>query len=166
MVVAFISVTMMFCTKEGPVGPRGPAGADGTDGNANVITYFFTDSATIAWSGSMIILNYDSIFFVPDSIINYGMILVYTNYASSVLWYPVPGLGYNANYVTRLLIGSSNIRITAYDPDGSTWSGGATLPQFDAIKVILVPATTVISMTADKVDLNNHEATMEYLGLE
>ncbi len=167
MVVALISMTMMFCTKEGPVGPRGPAGSDGTDGNANVITYLITDSATIAWNNSnSIYLYYDSLFAVPDSIRNEGVILIYMQYVNTgTAWYFVPGLGPDGFFNTRIWIQENFIRIYALDPDGTIFSGTSLYTPF-CIRVVLIPSTTVISMTADKVDINSYEATMEYLGLE
>lgn len=172
MVVVFISVTMTNCTKEGPVGPKGPAGTNGLNGNANVTTYFFTDSTQILWSGSTVYLAYDSTsFFIPDSIFNYGAILVYHKvkdvFGNYQMWYPVPGLGYNALYSTRLYINQLRIEIRAYDPDGSTWSGG-TLPQLDAIKVILISPSTVYMMQQAGVVVNfdDYAATMDYFGLE
>jgi hypothetical protein len=169
-ILVISSLAMMYCTKEGPVGPKGPAGQNGQDGNANVTTYFFTDSAKIAWSGASITFNYDSTsFFIPDTILNYGVVLVYHKVKGSggniQLWYPVPGLGYNAIYLTRLFIRHDYLQISAYNPDGSFWSGG-TLPELTAVKIILIPATTVISMKAHQVDINSYDATMEYFGLE
>lgn len=166
MVVVLVSITMMFCTKEGPVGPRGPAGADGTDGNANVITYLITDSAMLAWSGTYIQLYYDSTFIIPDSIINEGVVMMYIKYASSTgFWYPCPGHGPNGTFYTRFALGDLRIAINLLDADGTSWTG-VTPPVVTAVRIILIPATTVISMTADKVDINSYEATMDYLGLE
>jgi hypothetical protein len=170
--MVLLAMTMMFCEQEegprGVPGADGEDGADGKDGNANVITYLFTDSLDIAWGGSTINFNYDTSFTIPDSIIEEGVILVYKKVKSfTVMWYPVPGLGYNGLYVTRLFIRDDMIQIRAYDPDGSSWSGG-TLPELSAIKIILIPSSTVINMkkSGANIDFKDYEATMDYFDLK
>ncbi|HRZ42125.1 MAG TPA: hypothetical protein P5228_05420 [Bacteroidales bacterium] len=167
------AVALMFtqCAKEGPRGPAGADGIDGqdgTDGNANVITYFFTDSAKIAWNTNSIYFYYDANFSIPDSIMEYGVILVYTKVKNPTasMWYPVPGLGENANYVTRLFIRNDYLMIRGYNPDGSPWSGGA-LPELAAVKVILIPSTTILNMkkAGGLPDFRDYNTTVETLGL-
>ena len=184
MMTVILSMTLMFCTKEGPRGPRGPAGADGIngndgtngadgkDGNANVIVYMFTDSVKIKWSGSEINFHYDTStpngFNIPDSILNDGVVLVYHRVidlgGNYQMWYPTPGLGYNALYQTRLYLNQFTLQIRAYKPDGSSWSG--TLPQLTAIKVVLIPASTIYNMrkAGDVVNFDDYAETMKYLG--
>lgn len=174
------------CTEEGPRGPQGAKGADGADGadgqngfdgqdgkdgNANVITYFITDSASIAWAGDYIRFTYTpGAFEIPDSIIDFGLILVYTQVlgssASQKLWYAVPGIGYNAMYTTRLFIRHDYLQITAYKPDGSYWTTG-TLPRLHAVKIVLVPASTIINLRSSGIHTNfdDYNYTMDILGL-
>lgn len=144
-VLALITMMFSFCTKEGPRGPRGPAGADGSDGNANVITYLFTNPATINWSSGpihSIYLYYDTSFVVPDSIRNDGVILVYMQYENyGTAWYQSPGLGPDGRILTRIWITDNFLRIYALDPDGSDWTGGSTAYNPSTIKVILISAS-------------------------
>ena len=158
-IVLGLLVGLMSCTKEGPAGP---AGKNGTDGNANVTTYLFTDSATISWTltSNIISLEYDSIFNLTDSLLEESIILVYANINS--YWNFIPGLGYGALYSTRLFFDNSAITIQLRDPDGTTWTG-TNKPEFSAIKVCVIPSTTVIEMNAAGIHQENYEECMRYL---
>jgi hypothetical protein len=157
------SLTFLHCAKEGP---RGRTGADGKDGNANVITYLFTDSAKIAWQGSYIDLFFDSVFTIPDTIQMTGMVLVYTKIDGQTLWYPVPGIGLDGTYTTRMFIQDFRLGIRGLDPDGSNYTGSG-LPKFSAIKVVLVPSTTLIQIRKSGYigDFEDHDKVMEMLEL-
>lgn len=160
IIVLGLLVGLMSCTKEGPAGP---AGKNGTDGNANVTTYLFTDSATITWSAtSTITLSYDSVFNITDSIRDESVFLIYSKMKVGGLWYPVPGLGSGGSYTTRYFIGSNSIVIQLRNPDGSTWSG-TNKPEFSAIKVCVIPSTTVIEMNAAGINQENYQECMRYL---
>jgi hypothetical protein len=161
MLVVLGSLTLVQCAKEGP---RGRTGADGKDGNANVITYLFTDSAKIAWNFGQIDLIYDSVFSIPDSIQMTGMVMVYTKIHNQTLWYPVPGIGLDGLYNTRMFTQDFRLGIRALNLDGSSHNG-VGLPQLSAIKVILVPASTLIQIRKSGYtgDFEDHDTVMELL---
>jgi hypothetical protein len=158
-IILGLLVGLMSCTKEGPAGP---AGKNGTDGNANVTTYLFTDSATISWTGEYINLHYDSIFNLNDSTIRSSVILVYYQSQQFQTWYAVPGIGVSGVFQTRMTIANTMIQIQARDLDGSSWSG-TSLPVLSAIKVCVIPSTTVIEMNAAGIHQENYQETMRYL---
>lgn len=157
-----IAMALVQCEKEGPRGKTGPAGKDG---NANVTTYLITDSAKIAWkSNNEIQLYYDSVFFIPDSILSGGMILVYKLVELNNMWYHVPGLGYGGLYNTRSWISSGGYFISAANPDGTYYSG-TPLPQLVAVKIVLVPASTLIQIRKSgyEGDFSDHDEAIEIL---
>ncbi len=166
--IILVSVLLIQCTKEGTQGPAGINGTSGLDGNANVTTYIITDSIKLLWGGNYIQLHYDSTFNIPDSIQNEGVVLMYMRFSSSMtFWYPVPGVGLNGTCLIRFALGDERIAINIMNPDGSVWSGG-TPPEVDAIRIILIPASTIILLGAPgrSVDVSNLDEVMDYYGLE
>lgn len=157
-----IALAFVQCVKEGP---KGKTGAAGKDGNANVITYLFTDSAKIAWNWTEIQLPYDSVFSIPDTILNGGMILCYTLVKANLMWYPVPGLGYGGYYDARVFFNSTAYYIAASDPDGTIYSG-SSLPEMEAVKLVLVPASTLVQIRDSGYigNFRDHDEAMEILG--
>jgi hypothetical protein len=157
-----IAFALFNCTPE--EGPRGKTGPAGKDGNANVVTYLFTDSAKIAWSYGGIDLVYDSVFSIPDSIQMTGMVLVYTYFSPAKLWYHVPGIGLDGTYNTRMFIQNYRLGIRALKLDGSDHPG-IGLPQINAIKVVLVPASTVIQIRSSGYtgDFSDYDEALEVL---
>ncbi|MFO7722791.1 MAG: hypothetical protein R6V49_06155 [Bacteroidales bacterium] len=167
---SMVLMALMFteCTKEGPRGRPGADGKDGTDGNANVQSYLFTNPTTIEWDASnSIYLYYDTVFAVPDSIRNEGIILIYMQYQETgTAWYFVPGLGPNGLWNTRIWITENYIRIYALNPDGTSYSG---TPLFTpvTIRVVLIPPTaaTVIARKGNPPNYEDYFAVEEYFGL-
>lgn len=178
LVLVLFAITLTQCTKEGPRGPQGPAGADGVDGtdgtdgvdgNANVKTFLFTNPATIEWDASnSIYLYYGSVFSIPDSIRDEGVILIYMQYSTTgTAWYFVPGLQVNGEFNTRIWITETFLRIYALEPDGSPWTTG-TLHAPKTIKVVLIPGTdaTIINRKGNALDVTDYYAVKEYFNLE
>lgn len=175
LVLVLFAITFTQCTKEGPRGSRGPAGADGVDGtdgvdgNANVKTFLFTNPATIEWDASnSIYLYYGSVFSIPDSVRDEGVILIYIQYSSTgTAWYFVPGLQVNGEFNTRIWITEDFLRIYALKPDGSSWTTG-TLYDPKTIKVVLIPPTeaTIISRMGNALDVTDYYAVKGYFNLD
>lgn len=164
-VICFMAVAFFSCEKEGPRGAKGPAGADGVDGNANVKTFIFTDSLQLAWSSAYMNLQYDSVFFIPDSIRTEGMVLIFMEYYDfSNWWYPAPGIGAGGYVQIRIGFDTYRLMFGALNPDGSTWSSSTPPPAIKAVRVILVPPSEVILMRKqiDNPNLLDYDAAMEY----
>lgn len=165
LLTLLVAAIIFSCTPE--EGPQGKTGASGADGNANVHTYIFTDSLQLAWSSNEIRILYDSVFTIPDSIRESGLVLVYMEfYSYPDWWYMSPGLAAAGIISTRHSYNYERLFITALDPDGTLWSGG-TLPPVSKIKVVLASPSQVTMMrkTHAMPDFSDHDATMEALGV-
>lgn len=176
---ALFLMGMVSCTKEGPTGPAGADGQngldgqdgqngqDGKDGNANVVTYVITDSVKLLWVGNFIQLYYDSVFSIPDSILDEGLVLVYMKFSSSLnFWYAIPGWGNNGTCILRSAIGGERIALNIMDPDGTSYTG--TPPVVHSVRVVLVSpsAVNLLARQGHRLNLDDHDAVIRYFALE
>jgi hypothetical protein len=148
ILVALFTVLTLSCAKDGETGPQGPAGVDGIDGNANVTIYNFETDFILTTSKSLVIPG------LSQGKVDSSMLLCYYKDAASLpdLWYISPGLGRSSNYQTRYYTTSSSTSTTLnlfiLDADGTAYSGvNVTISQ---VKIIVVPATTVINLRIKK----------------
>lgn len=161
-IILIFAALIMSCTEEGP---RGPQGKPGIDGNANVETFLFTDSVKLSWVSTGIILFYDSVFTIPDSIINEGMVLVYIKfYNFDQWWYMSPGVAAAGLLATRFAYTSNQLYIEALNRDGNAWTGGNIEP-VHSIRVVLVPSTTATLVHRQNINLTDYEAVRKHLGI-
>ncbi|MCK4538714.1 MAG: hypothetical protein KAV42_07960 [Candidatus Krumholzibacteria bacterium] len=159
----FLAFSFYSCSgDDGATGPVGPAGTDGADGNAEVIMYEFGTQTT-----STGILNYT--LNVTREVMDSSLILVYTNpdTEGETAWYPSPGLGAGAAYMTRWYTYQTSgstyaLTIRILVPDGT--AGYTNSVTFVKVKVIIAPASEVIvAAEAGELDLNDHDAVVKYL---
>ena len=155
-----VFATLISCKKgdKGDTGPAGLNGSNGTNGNTDVKAFYFgKDSIDV----SRTVLN----FYLPSSVTSNMMdssaVLVYYN--TYGLWFPAPGLGFNATYQTRIYFSGNSIILKVLDPDGTAFSGIKNV--FNKSKVIIIPSSDYKGSRKKLVDFNNYEATMRYYGL-
>jgi len=106
-VVCFIFGLMLLgACSDGEDGAVGPQGEQGEDGNANVKSYLFEDQSYSIGTGT--------IFEIPaitQSILDYGVVLVYTRAVGANFWYSLPI--YNGNdfmVIHTIRLGELNLR--------------------------------------------------------
>jgi len=171
------SAVLVSCQKEGPEGPAGPAGPQGPQGpagptgSANVTTVVFDAPA---WSLYQINLTVPQI---TESVYNDGVVLAYMSFTSlNTVYYHVPGLVINAAYSVRLYHQVGTMRFNLHSPSGGAATG--TAPAVAKIKVIIIPAGTVVSgrkgntqqaiyeeLASAGVDINDYESVKNYYQL-
>ncbi|MFD2551764.1 collagen-like protein [Bizionia sediminis] len=189
VILALLVAFSFSCSPEdGATGPQGPPGADGTngtngadgadgtngadgaDGNANVQTFIFDTSAE---SGSLIVLMVPEI---TQDVLDNDVILSYFKPANSSLYYPMPGGGYSARYITRPYYRVGQFYISFHNWDGTDYS----LPVGDILemKIILIESSSNKPGEANQgkqkiynelrqagVDINDYQAVSDYYGL-
>jgi hypothetical protein len=158
-VLLVLSALMFSCSGED--GATGPAGADGTDGNANVIVFHFgsrTSTGTVYYPYN-----------ITQEVMEQSLVLGYYNPAAigdTTTYYPVPGLGPWANYMTRCYTYKSGATQYTYQLSLMTPNGGAdytTSTVISRFKLIVCPASVINSRGS--IDLTDYNAVREYLSL-
>jgi hypothetical protein len=164
-VLLVLSALMFSCSGEdgatGPAGPPGADGTDGTDGNANVIVFHFgsrTSTGTIYYP-----------FDITQAVMEQSLVLGYYNpeaIGDTTTYYPVPGLGPWANYMTRCYTYRSSDTQYTYQLSLMTPNGGSnytTSTVISRFKLIVCPASVINSRGL--LDLSDYNAVREYLKL-
>jgi len=159
-VILMLSALMFSCAGED--GATGPAGTAGTDGNANVIALEFGTQTTT--SGTII---YE--FTASQGFVDSCLVLGYFK-SSAVLttWYPIPGVGPDANFQTRSYCQRYDATTQRYYVKLVTMAGDpyTTSTTFAVLKLYLVPASVIIPETSrGLLNLSDYNAVREYLNL-
>jgi hypothetical protein len=167
LLVAILLLSALFFSCSGKDGATGPAGkngtngTDGTDGNANVIVYHFgsrTSTGTIYYP-----------FDITQEIMEQSLVLGYYNpeaIGDTTTYYPIPGLGPWANYMTRCYTYRTSTTQYTYQlslmtPNGAgSYTTSTVLSRF---KLLIVPASLVTSRGS--LDLSDYNAVRNYLNL-
>jgi hypothetical protein len=164
-VILVLPALLLSCSgKDGAMGPNGADGANGRDGNANVIAFEFGTRTTTTG-------HFTYTFPASPGFIDSSLVLGYSRVEGFASWYPVPGLGADARYMTRSLWYQSQgsppqftYLVNLSTPDGSAdYDTSTTFTQF---KIIIVPASVIIPITSrGLLSLSDYNAVAEYLNL-
>jgi hypothetical protein len=161
-VLLLLSAFLFSCSgKDGATGPAGAKGTDGTDGNANVLVFHFgsrTSTGTLYYS-----------FNVTQEIMEQSLVLGYYNPAAigdTTTYYPVPGLGPWATYMTRCYTYRSSATQYTYQLSFMTPNGASdytTSTVISRFRLLVVPASVINSRGS--LDLSDYSAVRDYLKL-
>lgn len=177
IVIAFLSMSVIFASCDGekgdvgPAGPAGPAGAQGPKGDSGVAgqngigARVLSAGAVKSTSGGYVLgasnISAEDSVFITNSVIQVFV-------KSQNRWWGMPGNAYwndstytNFAYYSRLLNARLyvTLRAIAWSEDQPT----APERQFQDIRAVMIPATE-FRMNAE-VDYTNYEETMKSLGL-
>ncbi len=155
-----IVVFSMYSCK-GSDGPTGPTG------NANIRMYLFDSVTTTTGYFQYTIDDSLSRGFVDSCLI---LAFYHPSNHQPEMWYPVPGLGPEATYMTRWYIsisGGSRYMFTVEleNPSGSgAYTGSATFTKF---KLIFAPASVILPMVKiGQVKTDNYYSVVKALGMQ
>lgn len=153
----------------------GEDGEDGDDGNANVQNFIVDIS-----SESGIFMNI-RIPEITDEVRDNDLVLGYYTTGNGLTQYPMPGLGHEAFFETRVSISSGFYVISFYNPDrsGDRFDLGMNNVTINTVRVLIIKSTsstTVASKTTSKeavlnelnnadVDINDYYAVCDYYGI-
>jgi hypothetical protein len=163
LVLLFV-IALVGCEgDQGPAGPAGPQGLPGSDGNATVIMYEFGSQSTSTGN-----LGYN--FPASAGLIDSSLVLAYFKDGAGPqdLWYPVPGLGPNNDYMVRSFIDQVGLehryQVRLRTPDGSAdYTNSVTFSEF---RIILAPASEIIQLTTlQLLDLSDYRAVRKHFDL-
>lgn len=150
------STAFISCKKE--AGPKGDPGTPGIDGNANVTQISF-GSKTIP-ANSFITLTLPGI---TKPIAEKSLILTYGKASGTPYWYQLPGFGY---------LGTREYRAFVEPRDPASFLtismvGGTTSETFDAIRVLVIPASALVSGRGGVApyDISDYESMRAYFKL-
>jgi len=166
LLVAILLLSAFIFSCSGEDGATGPAGKNGADGNANVVVFQYDTRTTTTGN-----INYT--FLASQGLVDSSLVLAYYNPSTEALtaWYPVPGLGSGANYMTRSMWyqtiadpSTYTYRVFLLTPSGSaTYTTSTTFTKF---KIILVPASAITPLTSrGLLNLSDYDAVKDYLNL-
>lgn len=163
LLVAILLLSAFLFSCAGEDGATGPAGKNG---NANVIMYEFgprTSTGSISYT-----------FEIEQAVFERSLILGYYNpqaISDTTTYYPIPGLGPWANYLTRsytYISGTDPSRytylVTLMNPNGTDIYATSTV--FSKLKLFVVPASVLSAVTSrGLLDLSDYNAVTKYLNL-
>ncbi|HLV38000.1 hypothetical protein [Xanthomarina sp.] len=172
VLLAFLVAFSVSCSTEdgedGATGPAGTDGVDGTDGNANVQTFVFDTSSQ---SGSIMSF---PIAEITQDVLDNDVILSYNS--SNGFYYPMPGPGNAATYITRVYI-----KVGIFSFDINDWNGNyysIAAGDIDEVKVVIIESSSTTSgrtaqgkqqiyneLNQAGVDINNYHAVCDYYGI-
>lgn len=158
-----LTIAFIFSSCKKEAGPSGPAGADGKNGNANIYSIIFTDPITSGY------LFYDTLPGINYSMIDTSLVLAYIkDYGCGSNWYTAPGIGCNGSYSSRVFTGALSGNLTSIilelrKVDGS--SDPSIAENISKLKVIVAPASSVISGKKEPVDFSDYYATCRYFNI-
>lgn len=150
-----LALALAACgTTVGPEGPEGPPGPAGPPGSANVTQYNF---AAFVHNGI------EQSFTIPIAYADAAehLVLLYV-LTSAGFWYPLSG-EVTSSYYYRTYLGptAGGSATNAY----MARTLGAGDHSFDAARVIVIPASTVVPAAAS-LDWNSYEAVSRHFGLD
>lgn len=165
LIVAASSMFVAAC--KGPAGDPGPAGAAGTAGATGA-----TGAKGDVGSANVTQVSYNTPFAptasrvltLPASIdkatIDKSLVVVYIqNAGNTALWYQIPGLVLTDDF--RYFVGTSattqNITIIR--------ASGTAITSISAVRVLIIPAATVVNGRKAAVDYSDYEAVKAYYHL-
>lgn len=157
LLFAMFAFLLSSCKKE--TGPAGPMG------NANITSIIFNNPIV---SGTVFD---DSLPGVTYSSLSNSLLLTYIqDDMCPDIWYSVPGLGCLAIYTSRVFTyRKSNDTVTTYltlelrNPDGNFLQYSRTITK---LRVIVAPASTLLTGKKEPVDFSDYNATVNYFGLK
>lgn len=162
LVSAFI-IGLAGC--KGPAGDPGPAGgtgatgatgATGPAGTANVTQVTF--NTAFAPSGGGRILNLPAS--IDKATIDKSLVVVYIqNATNTALWYQIPGLVLTDDF--RYYVGTS----TTTQSITIIRASGTAVASVSAVRVLIIPAATVVNGRKAAVDYSDYEAVKAYYHL-
>ena len=146
----------------GPQGPNGTPGATGPTGNANVQQYTF--GSRIVGGGS--IATY-SLPFTQTALNLSTIILFHENSTLTDYWYPTPGFGKDAVYITRAqyYISGANltVQVNLLTPGGTSYP---TSTDFSRFRVIIIPSSSNVTLAkTGGLNLNDYNAVRKHFNL-
>lgn len=173
--LAAVLLSASISCKKGDTGPAGTNGTNGTNGkdgqngkdgkngNANVIELVY---GSRTFTG---IQAYDFPATVTPGMIDSSIIQVYYNPSTEVStsWYFCPGLGSGGTYETRCFTYQSQVSPTVItslsvrlmNPNGS--GSYATAVTFTKLRVLIIPASSVTTLTGKGIDLKDYSAVRQ-----
>lgn len=152
LVIGTLFLLSTSCSKP-ENGQDGVNGTNGTDGNANVQQYSFGPRTITANSfTSYIVPN-----FTQQQLDTSVILCYYEAIANPNVWYAVPGIGYQSQFITRSIYAISgsdlkcNVELRSFS--GVFYPNSETLNRF---RVIIVPASsnTVLARGNSQTDYN------------
>ncbi len=157
LLFAVFALLLSSCKKE--TGPAGPMG------NANITSIIFNNPIV---NGTVFD---DSLPGVAYSSLASSLLLTYIQDDQCLdTWYSVPGIGCGAVYTARVFTyHQSNDTITTYltlelrNPDGNFLQYNRTITK---LRVIVAPATTIVTGKKEPVDFSDYKSAMKYFGLK
>jgi len=170
-------IAVFFISCEGPEGPagpqgeqgeqgiQGPIGPQGVSGNANVVLYEY---GTQTFTSSVSYLLTD----MSQERIDESIVLAYYNPSNeaATAWYPVPGAGSGASYLTRNFWYQTStdpseytMGVRCFNHDGTSHTVSKTWTKF---RIFVVAASEVLpgGTKSTVVDLEDHAAVCDYFG--
>jgi hypothetical protein len=163
LVTLLVSISLLSCKKEGPMGPQGPAGTNGVDGsdgingNANVKTY--TVSITSAnWICSGICYADVTCQGITQNIVNTGSVHLFMESPTQAgAWLNMPWTDMYSGYITTYnfayVLGT--LRISKVDSDLTTPSNPGTRK----FKIVVIASSG--KLAHPEVDYTNFEEIRE-----
>jgi hypothetical protein len=153
----------------GPTGPQGPAGTPGATGpqgptgNANVRQYTFGQRSI----GGGSFATYSSMPLTQAELDSSTIAMFHEISTLPNVWYPSPGLGNAASYMTRanlsILAASLYIELYALTPAGGAL---ATTLSFSRFRVIIIPSSSNVTLAKTSgLNLNDYNAVRKFYNL-
>ena len=147
----------------GPIGATGPTGPQGPTGNANVQQYTFGQRSIGGGSTA----TYSGIPLTQAQLDSSTIVLFHENSGFVNAWYPTPGFGFNAAYITRAqyyIVGADlTVIVSLLTPAGASFP---TTIDFSRFRVIIIPSSNNVNLAkAGGLNLNDYNAVRKHLNL-
>ncbi len=148
----------------GPAGTAGAAGAAGQNGNANVTQISFGAKTIPVGTTSTLDLTLTG---VDRATLEKSAVMVYvrnSSFSGSTLWYQIPGYvgGLNTKLVLNVRFFGNNPMTLQIFPEDYSNKTAFTL---DAIRVVIIPANTLVNGRQATIDFTDYLAVKEAYNL-
>ena len=147
---------------QGPIGVTGPAGPTGPTGNANVRQFTFGQRTVGGGSAATYSMPLTQADLDSSTIVLFHEISSLPDY-----WYPTPGFGNSAIYITRAqyYISGANltVQINLLTPAGAAYPTSLSFTRF---RVIIIPASSNVTLAkTGGLNLNDYNAVRKHFNL-